>query len=70
MRRDPSFDLFGSYFPSWMLCMAIGVLATVLVRIALKRFDLEHQLAPLVVVYPAMAAFFCFTLWLVFFGGR
>ena len=50
--------------------MAIGVLATVLVRIALKRLNVEHQLAPLVVVYPAMAAFLCFTLWLIFFGGR
>jgi YtcA-like protein len=70
MRQDPSFDLFGSYFPSWMLCMAIGILATVLIRIALKRFDLEYQLAPPVLVYPAMAAFFCFILWLFFFGGR
>ncbi len=53
-----------------MLCMAIGVLATVIVRVVLKRLNLEYQLAPLVVIYPSLAAFFCFTLWLLFFGGR
>jgi hypothetical protein len=53
-----------------MLCMAIGILATVIVRFALKRRDVEYQLAPLVLVYPCLAVFFCFTLWLVFFGGR
>jgi lipopolysaccharide export LptBFGC system permease protein LptF len=53
-----------------MVCMALGLLATVIVRIVLKRLDLEYQLAPLVVVYPSLAAFFCFMLWLFFFGGR
>ena len=70
MRHDPSFDLLGSYFPSWMLCMAVGVLATVIVRVVLKRLNIEYQLAPVVVIYPSLAAFFCFTLWLLFFGGR
>jgi hypothetical protein len=30
----------------------------------------EHQLAPGVLIYPSLAALFCFTFWLIFFGGR
>lgn len=70
MRHDPSFDLLGSYFPSWMACMVAGIVAAVLVRFALQRLKWEHQIAPAVLIYPSLAAFFCFTLWLMFFGGR
>ncbi len=70
MTHDPSFDLLGSYFPAWMLCMLAGILATVMVRFALQRLDWEYHLAPLVLVYPSMATFFCFALWLAFFSAR
>jgi hypothetical protein len=32
------------------------------------RIDFEKELSPLIVVYPCMAAFFTFTLWLLFFS--
>ena len=70
MRHDPSFDLLGSYFPSWMACMAAGIVAAVIVRFVLRRLNREHELAPEVLIYPSMAAFVCFTLWLIVFGGR
>jgi hypothetical protein len=53
-----------------MACLAAGILAAVIVRFALRRLNLEHEIAPGVLIYPSLAAFFCFTLWLMFFGGR
>ena len=50
--------------------MGVGVAATAMVRYLLRRWDLEYQLAPLVLIYPCLAAVICFTIWLVFFGGR
>ncbi len=70
MKYDPSFDLLGSYFPSWMMCLVAGIVTTLLVRFVLHRVNWEKQLAPPVLIYPSMAAFFCFSLWLIFFSGR
>jgi hypothetical protein len=68
--RNPSFSILGSYFPSWAFCIVVASFVLLLVRWLLKRFDLEHQLAPLVVVYPSLALLFCLSLWLVLFGVR
>lgn len=31
----PTFTMFGSYFPAWLLCGVLGVLAGIAVRVAL-----------------------------------
>jgi YtcA family len=28
----PTMDLFGSYFPAWMLCAALGIVVAVIIR--------------------------------------
>jgi hypothetical protein len=66
--RAPTFNLLGSFFPAWILCGVIGIVLTVAVRIFFVRIDFEKELSPLIVVYPCMAAFFTFTLWLLFFS--
>ena len=66
--RAPTFNVLGSFFPSWILCGVIGIVLTVGVRVFLVRLDFEKELSPLIVVYPCMAAFFTFTLWLLFFS--
>jgi YtcA family len=67
--RAPSFNILGSFFPSWMLCGLIGILLTVAVRLFFVRINLEQDLIfPLIVVYPCLTAFFTFTLWLLFFS--
>ena len=66
--RAPSFNILGSFFPAWLLCGVLGVLLTAVVRVLLVRADFEKELSPLIVVYPCLAAFFTFTLWLVFFS--
>jgi hypothetical protein len=66
--RAPSFNLLGSFFPAWILCGVIGILLAVAVRLFFVRIKLEPQLKPLIVVYPCLAAFFTFTVWLLFFS--
>jgi hypothetical protein len=66
--RAPSFNILGSFFPSWILCGLVGILLTVAARLLLVRLNLEEQLSPLILVYPCLTAFFTFTLWLVFFS--
>lgn len=66
--RAPTFNILGSFFPSWILCGLIGILLAVAVRLVFVRTKLEQELLPLIVVYPCLAAFFTFTLWLLFFS--
>ena len=64
--RAPSFDILGSYFPAWLICLALGVVLTVVVRWLLLRLQIEFVLP--IVVYPSLTALFAFGMWLVFYG--
>ena len=44
MARAPSLVLFGSYFPSWMLCAIFGVIVALCARLAMVRFGLTAVL--------------------------
>jgi hypothetical protein len=66
--RAPSFNIIGSYFPAWILCGVIGIVLAVGVRVLFVRWKLEPELSPLILVYPCLAAFFTFLIWLVFFS--
>src|SRR5258707_13158702 len=67
--RAPTFNILGSFFPAWILCGVVGILLAVVVRLFFVRIKLEDQLlAPLILVYPCLTAFFTFTLWLGFFS--
>jgi hypothetical protein len=64
----PEFNILGSYFPAWLLCITAGVGLTSLVYLGLQRAHLEREVQPSIVVYPCMAALLAFTLWLVLFS--
>ncbi|HEY1730564.1 MAG TPA: YtcA family lipoprotein [Terriglobales bacterium] len=66
--RAPSFNLIGSYFPAWILCGVIGIVLAAGVRMLFVRWKLEREISPLIVVYPCLAAFFTFLIWLLFFS--
>lgn len=63
--RAPSVDVLGSFFPAWLFCFIIALLLTVLVRALLLRLQVKVPFP--VLVYPSLAAFFTFVLWLAFF---
>lgn len=63
----PSFDLLGSYFPAWMLCVLIALVLVVILRIALWRLGIEDHFRPLGLTYPCLTASFALGAWLLFF---
>ena len=63
--RAPSVDVLGSFFPAWLFCFVLAIVLTAFVRLALLR--LHMQIAFPILVYPSLAAFFTFALWLIFF---
>ena len=64
--RAPSFDILGSYFPAWLICLTLGVVLTVVIRWLLLRLQIEVVFP--IVVYPSLTALFGFGMWLVFYG--
>jgi hypothetical protein len=66
--RAPSFNIVGSFFPAWLICMVAGIALAVIANWVLRRYKLDQQIVWTIVVYPCLAAFFAFTLWLVFFS--
>jgi hypothetical protein len=63
--RAPSFDIVGSFFPAWLLCILLGLLLTATSRWLLLR--LRVVIALPVLTYPSLTALFTFSLWLIFF---
>ena len=60
----PTYDVMGSLFPAWLVCIALGTVLTVL-----ARWLLRNRVALLfpVLAYPCLAAVFIFAIWLIFF---
>ena len=62
--RAPSFNIVGSFFPAWLLCLVVAVLLTVVSRALLSRYV---EIVWPVLVYPSLTAIFAFALWLAMF---
>ncbi len=65
---SPSQDILGSYFPSWMLCLGLGVLAAVLCRLLMVLVGLNDAIPLPLLTYPALALAVTCLIWLLFFG--
>jgi hypothetical protein len=63
----PSVDLFGSFFPIWMVCIAMAAALTLGARLLLIRARLDSELGPKLIVYPGMVTALACAIWLVFF---
>jgi hypothetical protein len=63
--RAPSFDVLGSLFPAWLLCLVLALLLTVATRQLVLRAHVVLALP--ILTYPSLTALFTFAFWLVFF---
>jgi len=63
--RAPSFDILGSFFPAWLVCVASGLLLTVAARWMLLRSRVVLALP--ILTYPSLTALFTLALWLMLF---
>jgi Na+/serine symporter len=66
--RAPSFNILGSFFPAWLICMVVGIVLAAAVNRVLVYFKFDKDISWTILVYPCLAAFFAFTLWLLFFS--
>ena len=62
---SPSRNILGSYFPSWMVCALVGIVAALAVRVALKASGLLGELPAPLVVLLSIGSATTFALWLL-----
>jgi hypothetical protein len=63
--RAPSLDILGSFFPAWLLCLAMGLLLSFAAHWLLSRFGIV--IAVPILTYPCLTVLFACVLWLALF---
>lgn len=66
--RCPSLNIFGTFFPSWMLCTLVGIAVAIAAHKALSRLGIDVDLSPALLLYPSITAIVTFVLWLGIYG--
>jgi hypothetical protein len=64
----PTMDLFGSYFPAWMLCAAVGIVAAVIIRQILAVAGINDYVVAPLLTYAGLAVSATLLAWLLWFG--
>ena len=64
----PSFDLFGAFFPAWLLCGAIGIAGAGAARIVFISSGLANVLPYQLAVCTAIGVALALLIWLFGFG--
>jgi hypothetical protein len=64
----PSLNIFGTFFPAWMLCSLIGIVAAAVAYAVLARTPIGVEIRPALLAYPSIALSVTFVLWLSFYG--
>ena len=63
----PIINLWGAYWPAWVLCLVSGILLTLVSRLILSWTRLEPHLGPLLLVYPMLIVAYACGLWLLLY---
>jgi hypothetical protein len=63
----PSFVLFGSYFPAWMFCAAVGIMGGVIARTILVARQLTDALPHQLTICAGIGLMVALATWLLFF---
>jgi YtcA family len=64
----PSFDIFGAFFPAWLLCAVLGIFVALDARIFFAARNLTDVLPFQLAVCTSLGAIFALLVWLIFFG--
>jgi len=64
----PSFDLFGAFFPAWLLCGVVGIIGAVAARVAFVTVGVANTLPYQLAVCTAIGVAIAVVYWLVGFG--
>ena len=68
-RPGPDITVAGSYFPSWMACLVLGVLGTVVLWKLFVRIGIDPYLGPRLLVYAGLVILITFIVWVSVFRG-
>jgi hypothetical protein len=63
----PSFELFGAFFPAWMLCSTVGIVGAVAARMVVTLPRLAGVIQYRLFVCTAFGVIVALSFWLVFF---
>jgi hypothetical protein len=66
--RSPTFNILGSFFPAWLVCLAAGTALAAGAYQAFIYLKLAKDIPWSIVVYPCIAIFFACTFWLICFS--
>ena len=65
----PQINIVGSFFPSWMLCAAIGIATAIAARWLFTRVGLDPYVGPTRLVYSSLGILVTLVLWVAFSRG-
>ena len=65
---SPTMDLLGSYFPAWMLCAVIGIVASIIIRQVLAVAGINDYVVAPLLTYAGLAVSATLLAWLLWFG--
>jgi YtcA family len=64
----PTFNLFGAFFPAWLLCVVLGIFVALGARIFFATRGLTEVVPLQLAVCTSLGAIFALLVWLLFFG--
>ena len=67
-RRSPTIDVLGSYFPAWIVCMLVGLLCAIVLRLLLMLVRLDDLVGPKPIFYPAIMVIIAMLTWLLVYS--
>ena len=65
---SPTLNLLGSYFPAWMLCAALGIVAAIIIRQVLAVTGISDYVVAPLLTYAGLAVSATLLAWLLWFG--
>ena len=65
---SPTMDLLGSYFPAWMLCAVVGIVAAIIIRQILVVAGINDYVVAPLLTYAGLAVSATLLAWLIWFG--
>lgn len=60
--------MFGAFFPSWLICLAVGIIGALVMRIIFVRIGIDDRLPFRLLVYISLAAGIAFALAILIYG--
>ena len=65
----PSINIFGTFFPSWMLCAIAGVVLAAGAHKVFAALKIGAEVKPPLLVYSSVGLAAAFLIWLVRYGS-